>query len=97
MTFITILSLIIRYVWKNYLMFQTILRNWNFIRLIRLVFGVALLLQSFYEKSAFAGFLGGLFVFQSLTNTGCCGSGSCSIPVTKKNDDVDDIEYQEIK
>jgi len=38
------------------------------------------------------------FLFQALTNTGCCGSGGCAVPVSEqKNTNAADVEFEEIK
>lgn len=81
-------------------MFDVILKNWNFLRIIRLLLGVMLLGQSFQIHSWALGLLGGLFVFQSLTNTGCCGAGACYTPPPAKKPAAtspQEIEYEEVK
>lgn len=81
-------------------MFDVILKNWNFLRVVRLLLGAMLIGQSFQVSSWAFGLLGGLFVFQSLTNTGCCGAGACYTP-PRTNRGIEtpgqEIEYEEIK
>lgn len=66
-------------------------------RIIRLILGVMLMVQSIQTKFWGAGLLGGLLLFQAITNTGCCGASGCAVPVSKKKTDVDTIEYEEVK
>jgi len=81
-------------------MFERLLRDWSFIRVVRLVLGIMLIGQSFQMQSWAIGLFGGLFVFQSITNTGCCGSAGCGVPrsnVRQTNLSTDEIEYEEVK
>ncbi|MFV0606632.1 MAG: hypothetical protein ACK5NK_12395 [Niabella sp.] len=81
-------------------MFNTFLSGWNWMRIIRLVLGITLLIQAWQTKFWGAGLLGGLLLFQAFTNTGCCGTAGCGIPASKINTtkkNVDDIEYEEVK
>ena len=61
---------------------DTLLTNWNFSRALKLVFGLIIAYQAIIHKDPIAGFLAVFLLFQSLTNTGCCGS-SCTIPSNK--------------
>lgn len=80
-------------------MFQSIFRDWNFIRIVRLVLGIMLIGQAFQIHNVAIGLFGGLFVFQSLTNTGCCGSAGCIVPQQYKGSEKkpEEIEYKEVK
>ena len=61
---------------------NTLLTNWNFSRALRLIFSLIIAYQAINHKDPIAGFLSVLLLFQSFTNTGCCGS-SCAIPTKK--------------
>lgn len=80
---------------------ETLLSGWNFLRIVRLVLGLALVIQAIQQQFWAAGLLGGLLVFQSLSNTGCCGPSGCRVPparINKKNNNsVDPIEYKEVE
>lgn len=40
--------------------------------------------------------LSALFIFQALSNTGCCGASGCAIPTRKINSEkVKDVEFVE--
>jgi hypothetical protein len=60
--------------------------NWGLNRTIRLILGLIITYQAIIHKDPIAGLLAFFLLFQSVTNTGCCGS-SCAIPsnnTTKK-------------
>ena len=61
---------------------DTLLTNWNFSRVLRLVFGLIIAYQAIIHKDPIAGVLAVFLLFQSFTNTGYCGS-SCAIPTNK--------------
>jgi hypothetical protein len=76
--------------------------GWNSMRVIRLVLGVILIIQAIQTKFVAGGLLGGLLLFQALSNTGCCGAGGCAIPDNRrteanKKNGIDEIEYEEVK
>ena len=79
---------------------DTLLSGWNFMRIIRLVLGIMLVVQAIQQQFWAAGLLGGLLLFQAMTNTGCCGAAGCGVPPAKKNgseNNLDDVEYVEVK
>ncbi|MBS1509517.1 MAG: hypothetical protein JST86_01655 [Bacteroidetes bacterium] len=75
---------------------QTLLHNWNFIRWIRLILGVAIMVQAAMVKDAWFAFIGLIFTALALFNVGCCG-GACYVPAKKENREQDEILYEEIK
>ncbi len=70
--------------------------NWNVIRLIRLALSVIILVQAVQMHDMLFGVFGSFFLYQSLTNTGCCGSGGCA-PAINKKDSTEEVEFTEIK
>ncbi len=60
------------------------LTNWGLNRTIRLILGLIITYQAIIHKDPIAGLLAFFLLFQSVTNTGCCGS-SCAIPTNKHN------------
>ena len=77
---------------------QTLLTGWHFMRWIRLVAGLFIGIQSIQTHDAISGAIGAFFLFQAVTNTGCCGAEGCAVPITKKGDDsIDDVHYEELK
>lgn len=64
---------------------QTLFTNWNFMRWLRLAIGIYAGVQAIQMHDMFLGLLSGFLLFQSLTNTGCCGAGGCAVPKTRNN------------
>jgi hypothetical protein len=77
---------------------ETLLTNWNFMRLLRLGLGIYIAIQAVETQSKISMIFAVFFLFQALTNTGCCGSNGCAVPL-KKNDatKTEEIEYEEVK
>jgi hypothetical protein len=76
----------------------TLFFNWHFMRVLRLALGIFIAFQAIKMHDAFSGVIAAFFLFQAITNTGCCGSQGCSTSVQKNNSDkIEDIEFEEIK
>lgn len=71
------------------------LQNWNWFRVIRLIFGVALVAQGFYYHELPAIAIGGILSAMAIMNTGCMG-GACSVPIKKVNKSLKETEYEEV-
>lgn len=71
---------------------------WNFMRLLRLIIGSAIVYQSVGEQQPILAILGAFFVIQALMNTGC-GPGGCQLPrpTNKAYKEVKSAEYEEVK
>jgi len=77
---------------------QTLLYNWNTVRWIRLLLGILLTFQAVALSDSFAGMVAAFFLFQALTNTGCCGAQGCAVPTKRAEvNEVNEITYEEIK
>ncbi len=78
---------------------STLFTNWHLVRILRLVFGVFVLVQAVTMRDALAGMISALFLYQAITNTGCCGASGCAVPTTSVNKDqkIEEVEYEEIK
>jgi len=75
---------------------QTIFSNWNFIRLLRLGVGIAILVQAFIARDILFAFLGLIFTTMPVFNIGCCGTQGSYVPVDKDPDKVKEISYEEV-
>ncbi|HSZ24508.1 MAG TPA: hypothetical protein VK766_02260 [Cytophagaceae bacterium] len=64
---------------------QVLVTHWHFMRWLRLVVGIIILIQAFQLQSMLYGILAVFFLFQAATNSGCCGAKGCAIP-SQKND-----------
>ncbi len=77
---------------------QTLLTGWHFMRWFRLGLGLALAIQAIRMHDAISGFIAVLFLYQAASNTGCCGSNGCALPVKKQSEaPTQDIEFEELK
>ena len=59
-------------------MFNMVFQNWNFIRIIRLLLGIGLLIESVKMNDYFLILISGAFTLMPLLNIGCSG-GNCGI------------------
>jgi len=73
------------------------LRNWNFMRVLRLALGIFVIVQGVQAKEWMFVALGGIFSLMPLLNIGCCGVSGCNTPIRKSNENTEDITYEEIK
>jgi hypothetical protein len=77
---------------------KNILANWNFMRALRLILGVIILIQGFEAKEWMYAFAGILLAGMAIANIGCCGVGGCNVPSKKTNQEFNnkEITYEEI-
>jgi len=77
---------------------ETLFQNWNFMRILRLGLGIYIAVQAVETLSILSGIVAVFFLFQAVTNIGCCGSNGCTIPTRKINSDkTEEVEFEEIK
>jgi hypothetical protein len=77
---------------------QTLLTNWNFMRFLRLGIGIYIAVQAIETQSVFSGIVAVFFIYQAITNTGCCGSNGCAVPLKKSNTvKTEEVDFEEIK
>ena len=78
---------------------QMIFTNWHFMRWLRLVLGGFIAVQAIQNHDLIPGLIGAFFLYQAITNTGCCGANGCAVTPAKKTEHtkVKDIEFEEIK
>lgn len=77
---------------------QTLLTDWNFMRLLRLGLGIYIAVQAVQTLSVLSGVIALFFIYQALTNTACCGSNGCAVPIKKSSSDaIEEVEFEEIK
>jgi hypothetical protein len=66
-------------------------------RFVRLVLGIAIIVQAVIARDWMMGILGTLFTSMPVFNIGCCGVGGCTAPVDKSNtESTKDITYEEV-
>ena len=80
---------------------QRLTTNWHLMRLVRLGLGIMMVVMGIQGHDWAIGLFSVFFLYQAVTDTGCCGSGGCNTPVGRKEmaryDDTTPIEYEEIK
>jgi hypothetical protein len=73
--------------------------NWHILRWLRLGIGLYAMVMSIMHKDALLGFVAAFFLFQAITNTGCCGTSACATGNTDSpnaKNDTREIEFEEI-
>ncbi len=80
---------------------QRLLSNWHVMRILRVAIGVWMLVVGIQTRDWAVGLLSVFFLYQGVTDTGCCGAQSCYTPprrATKQQDAVaGDNGIEEIK
>jgi hypothetical protein len=77
---------------------ETLFNNWNFMRFLRLGLGLYIAVQAVETLSVLSGVVSVFFLFQAITNTGCCGSNGCALPTHKSNSaKTEEVKFEEIK
>lgn len=72
--------------------------GWHLMRIFRLAIGIGAGFEGVILHDPAIGLLGAFFIYQGLTDTGCCGGAGCLVPPAKKNKEhTEDIKYEEIK
>ncbi|HRN79733.1 MAG TPA: hypothetical protein PKY29_05225 [Ferruginibacter sp.] len=71
------------------------IKSWGWMRIIRLVLGIIIVIQGIMMKEWLYMILGGFFTLFALMNVGCCGT-SCTVPRNSGNSSKP-VTYEEIK
>jgi hypothetical protein len=82
---------------------QKLFTNWHMVRLFRLAIGIMMLVAGIQNKDWMMGLVSAFFLYQALTDSGCCGTKACYATKTRKtagsvgpaSDET--IEYEEVK
>ena len=74
---------------------KEILQRWNFMRLLRLGLGIAILVQGIVAKETITIVLGAIFGGMALANIGCCGTSACAVNSSSSNNKQKD-NYEEL-
>ena len=77
---------------------NTLLYNWNLMRIMRVGIGLIVLYQSIDAKDWMIGAFAAILLSQGLFNWGCCGVKGCALRKSDvKNNTIEDITYKEVK
>ncbi len=58
---------------------KTVLQGWNFMRIVRLLVGIIIVIQGIVVGETVTIILGILFAGMSIANMGCCGTNGCAV------------------
>lgn len=76
---------------------KAITQGWNFIRILRLVLGAAIMVQGIVARDTITIILGVAFAGMAVANIGCCGAGCCAVNTRNTtNNKTEDIHYEEV-
>lgn len=74
-----------------------IFSGWNFMRFLRLIIGVSVIVQGLIIKDWMFVTLGTLFSLMPILNVGCCGTSYCNTTLNNTNKNTDEVTFEEIK
>lgn len=72
------------------------LQNWNIFRVLRLVAGIAILVQAIIARDILFGIAGLWFTAMPMFNIGCCATGNCYTRTKKITEPEKEISYEEV-
>ncbi len=76
---------------------ERILTGWNYRRVIYVLLGGFLMVQSVIDEQWIMVAFGGYFAAMGIFSFGCAG-GNCAVgPTQRTNKNIEDIEFEEIK
>lgn len=80
---------------------QKLFTNWHLVRIVRLAIGIWMLVIAIQTWDWIVGCFSTFFLYQAVTDTGCCGALGCYTPQTRNQrntiDETQNIEYEEVK
>lgn len=77
---------------------QTLFTNWHLMRWLRLLLGTVMASEALMRWDALSGMIAAFFLYQALTNTGCCGTDGCAMPASNADvHEIKEVSYEEIK
>ncbi len=65
-------------------------------RFLRLVMGIAILVQGVMAKDILFALAGIIFTAMPVFDIGCCGTAGCAAPPAKNQDSKKEITYEEV-
>ncbi|MCE3278758.1 MAG: hypothetical protein K0S44_949 [Bacteroidetes bacterium] len=79
-------------------MMNTLFQNWTFIRGLRLLLGVIVLIQSIVSKDILMGGMSTFLIATAVFDFGCYGSSGCGTnsDKNKNTNTIEDVEFEEV-
>jgi hypothetical protein len=75
---------------------NALLQRWHIFRFLRLVLGIAIIVQGTIGKDWLFILAGILFTLLALFNTGCCATDGCYPAAKKTTSTIKDTSYEEV-
>jgi uncharacterized membrane protein len=75
---------------------EILISKWSFVRLLRLVLAVIIIVQGIITKQTALIFVGVLLATTAIFNVGCCGGENCAVKPKKPTQPNKEIEYEEV-
>lgn len=76
---------------------QIILTNWTFLRVLRLLLGLAIIVQALIVSDLLLGTAGLLFSSMAVFNASCCGTAGCATTTKRSSSkSVNETTYEEV-
>ena len=75
---------------------QILTTNWNFFRVLRLIIGLAIIVEAIMMKDTALGAAGLAFSLMAIFNTSCCGMNNCNTPNRYNNKEIEETTFEEI-
>jgi hypothetical protein len=75
---------------------RSILQGWNFMRILRLVLGMIILVQGIMIKDIPSAILGFILGGMAVANVGCCGTNGCAVNPVRPVKNKVKIEHEEL-
>lgn len=76
-------------------MMRIILTQWTWMRAIRLLLALMILVQGIVLRDAMYMVVGALFASMAVFNTGCCAGNSCAVNSSAKKS-IEGTTYEEV-
>jgi hypothetical protein len=76
---------------------EKLLTGWDFMRALRLVLGLYIGVQAILMADALSGMISVFFLYQAVTNTGCCGVQGCSVPTQEQGQQIKEVTFEEVE
>jgi uncharacterized membrane protein HdeD (DUF308 family) len=76
---------------------EQILNGWSFRRILSIVLGGIVIYKAFINQDIISALFGLALIAMGVLNIGCCGNNCSFTPISKKNNDVKEIVYEEVK
>lgn len=72
--------------------------GWHFMRILRIAFAIIFAIQAVIMKDYLVGLMSVFFLYQGITNRGCCGE-QCNptIDNTSQQSNLENVNFEEIK